>query len=577
MNREITLGSLFDGISGFPLAGQLAGIKTLWTSDVEPFPVRVSEVRFPDAQQLGDVCKINGKEIPPVDIITWGSPCQDLSIGSPTHEGLHGSRSSLFFEAVRIAKEMLEATNGEYPKWCVWENVTGAFSSNKGEDFRQVLESLCQITGRDVHIPGPAKGKWNKAGTILGDGYSLAWRTLDAAGGWGVPQRRRRIFAVLDTGGQRAGKVLFKSEGLSGYSSEMWRTRENTAGTLADSIGAESITAGQGSREESRVKLCLNDQGGQRINVTEDCTSTLRAQTHKHLPIVYENHAHDTRLKELDGSAPPVTTTYGTGGNSKPLVVDEEQENVSNASLRLSNKQVYGVSAYRSNAMMSDNPYSGVYETEESRTVNAGDNSPACHQGGNMVVETYSLQGNMIGRQQKNGPQGSGINEEVSFTLNTVDRHAVVKPSIYSATHSSKQCEFKDRDEISTLCATDCKNPPIVSQAKCQYTVRMLTPLECCRLQGYPDWWCRGLADENPTENEVNKWIDIFNHWYEMNGRITRATPKSVKRFFSRPNTDNAEYRAYGNSVAVPCVFFVLAGIVWAEENTDNTQLKSDK
>ena len=196
MKNNLTLGSLFDGSGGFPLGGLISGITPLWASEVEPFPIRVTTKRLPQVKHLGDVSKIKGDEIPPVDIITFGSPCQDMSIAGK-REGLAGGRSSLFYEAVRIIKEMRCKTNGEYPRFVVWENVPGAFSSNKGEDFREVLKSLCEVKSADVTVPEPPKGKWKNAGNIVADDFSIAWRVLDAQY-WGVPQRRKRIYLVAD-------------------------------------------------------------------------------------------------------------------------------------------------------------------------------------------------------------------------------------------------------------------------------------------------------------------------------------------------------------------------------------------
>ena len=203
------LGSLFDGIAGFPLAGALSGIESVWASEIEPFPIRVSKARFPNMKHLGSVTDINGAEIEPVDIITFGSPCQDLSVVGK-QLGIHeGQRSNLFFEAVRIITEMREATHGVYPRFAVWENVPGAFSSNKGADFQAVLQALCQIRGgADLIIPLPPKGRWLPAGCVVGDGYSLAWRILDAQY-YGVPQRRKRIYLVADFDSERAGEIQF--------------------------------------------------------------------------------------------------------------------------------------------------------------------------------------------------------------------------------------------------------------------------------------------------------------------------------------------------------------------------------
>jgi DNA (cytosine-5)-methyltransferase 1 len=224
----ITIGSLFDGIGGFPLAAQRNGMKAIWASEIEPFPIRVTQIRFPDMKHLGDITKIDGAEIEPVDIITGGSPCQDLSVAGKRAGMKHTdkgdeetTRSGLFMEQVRIVREMREnekrnGRTGEFirPRFMVWENVPGAFSSNKGEDFRAVLEETARIADETVAIPGPAKGKWNTCGCIMGNGWSIAWRVLDAQF-WGVPQRRRRIYLVADFGGQSAPEVLFKREGNS--------------------------------------------------------------------------------------------------------------------------------------------------------------------------------------------------------------------------------------------------------------------------------------------------------------------------------------------------------------------------
>ena len=205
----MTLGSLFDGSGGFPLAGLLCGIDPLWASEVEPFPIRVTTKRLPKMKHYGDITQMNGADAEPVDIITFGSPCTDLSVAGK-RAGLDGTQSNLFFEAMRIIKEMREKTNGQYPRYAVWENVPGAFSSNKGEDFRAVIEAFCQIKDASATIPRPAK--WSDAGFIMADEYSVAWRCLDAQF-WGVPQRRKRIFLVADFAGQRAGEILLECEG----------------------------------------------------------------------------------------------------------------------------------------------------------------------------------------------------------------------------------------------------------------------------------------------------------------------------------------------------------------------------
>ena len=235
----MTLGSLFDGAGTFPFAGSIFGVVPKWASEIEQFPIEVTKRRLPKMKHLGDIMKIDGTTIEPVDVITFGSPCQDLSVAGQ-RAGLGGERSGLFMEAVRIIKEMRGATNGKYPRYAVWENVPGAFSSNKGEDFRTVLEELCKIKDSTAVIPRPTnnKGKWKTAGLILADGYSIAWRVLDAQF-WGVPQRRRRIFLVADFGGESAGQILFEQEGLSRSFAE---SREKWRGITADTTYGSYIT-----------------------------------------------------------------------------------------------------------------------------------------------------------------------------------------------------------------------------------------------------------------------------------------------------------------------------------------------
>ena len=449
MNKgRLTLGSLFDGSGGFPLGGVLSGIEPVFASEVEPFPIRVTTKRFPNMKHMGDVSKLDGASLPPVDIITFGSPCQDMSVAGK-RAGLDGSRSNLFYEAIRIVKEMRCATNGKYPRFIVWENVPGAFSSNKGADFKAVLESVCSVKADSVSIPVPPKGKWTGAGHIdVADGFDIAWRTVDAQY-WGVPQRRRRIYLVADFSGGCAGKILFESEGLSGYPPQGFCPWKGTAGTSEESLGETGIT------------ICLNDQGGNRMDVTEDVTCTLRAESH-HPPLVFENHSQDSRYTGPLDVAQTVLSTFGTGGNNQPFVVQTPktlkirsgcegggkgaliQENLS-ATLSCNNDQTlfvpvaYGICAKDSNSMRSDNPKSGFYEADTSRCLDQNGGNPNCNQGGIAVV---SVQGSMIGRKDENGPQGDGINEDVSFTLNTIDRHAVAYGIDRAAFNQGKNAQY---------------------------------------------------------------------------------------------------------------------------------------
>lgn len=702
-NKQLTLGSLFDGSGGFPLGGLLTGqITPVWSSEIEPFAIRVTTKRLPQVKHYGDVSAISGADLPPVDIITFGSPCQDMSIAGK-RDGLDGSRSSLFYEAIRIVKEMRCKTNGEKPRFIVWENVPGAFSSNKGQDFKAVLEAVIGVKEPTASVPAPEKKGWPDADYYVGDGWSVAYRVFDAQW-WGVPQRRKRIYLVADFADQSAPEILFNSEGLSRYSAEGFRAWQRAA------AGAEGCT-GEAGCNGAGGRICLNDQGGTQMDVSEDVTGTLRAQEHGHQPcvleaagfctehsadarsigyeeersptlragvvpaaIALENHPADSRVKiSEDGKVQTLTSRCGTGGGNVPMVMDAVENSVESpvkevensptvtlkirsgcegggkgaiwqeeksATLGCNNDQTlfvpkcYGVCSKASHSMMSDNPHSGFYEAETSRTLDRSGGDPTCNQGGICVVEpvaftqnqrdevrdlgeksaalaaepgmkqqTFVLQGNMIGRKDENGPQGDGVNEDVCFTLDATDRHAVCAPEdVYAMTTGSYMQVAKE--VAPTLMARDYKDPTtiapvphlnegvmgtvatgahpsgfngqdafndrlVIDNPEAQltpvtYTVRRLTPTECARLQGFPDWWCRDLGTENPTEEELAFWADVFETHRKI---VTHAkkpkTEKQIRKWLADPYTDSAEYRIWGNGICLANAFFVLAGIAW--------------
>ena len=205
MNSGLTLGSLFDGVGVFPLAASRYGIQAVWASEIEKDPISITKRHFTDMEQVGDITKLDGGKLPPVHIITFGSPCQNLSsIGN--RAGLFGEKSSLFYQAIRIIKEMRDATEHLFPVIAVWENVMGAFSSNDGMDFRAVLSAFT-----DTEIPMPASGRWANAGMVRGAIPDICWRLMDAQH-WARPRlaRRQRIFLVADFGGRRSHEILFK-------------------------------------------------------------------------------------------------------------------------------------------------------------------------------------------------------------------------------------------------------------------------------------------------------------------------------------------------------------------------------
>ena len=693
---DLTLGSLFDGSGGFPLGGMLAGITPVWASEIEPFPIRVTTKRLPFMKHYGDISTMDGGKIDPVDIITFGSPCQDMSVAGK-RAGLDGSRSNLFYEAVRIIKEMRKATGGEYPKWACWENVPGAFSSSGGEDFRCVLECLCGIVDESVSIPKPAK--WANSGEIVGDGYSVAWRVLDAQY-WGVPQRRKRIFLVADFTGGCAGKVLFESEGVSGYTPQGFRPWQRTAENSEACIGPSgigfdgyngSVTNDKAATlgvncgiSTGRNGVVLNDQGGNRMDITEDVTCTLRAEAH-HPPCVMEsagfctehsakargigyeeetsptlragtvpaalaleNHPTDSRVKiSEDGKVQTLTSRMGTGGMNVPLLlkirsgcegggkgplvqtdksatlscnndqtlfepksldfrniaVNEELSATLQAksngghSLNYINPVAYGICAKDSNSMKSSNPKSGFYKADTTRCLDVNGGNPSCNQGGMAVV---ALEGN----GSRPSHRGNGCSEEnVSYTLNAVEQHGVaygldraafnqgrnalfdfavteeVEPTmvakgpgaVAAPTYSSSKASFfteTAEETANTLVATDYKDPPLVNDSDgMEYIVRRLTPTECARLQGFPDWWCSDLGTEHPSDAEIYEWYKIFETYRRITG--TSGKPKSdkqIRKFLKDPHSDSAEYKMWGNGVALPCVYFVLSGIAWAAQ-----------
>ena len=291
---QFTMGSLFSGSGGFELASTLCGIEPVWCSEIEPFPIKVTKARFPNMKHYGDISTLNGADLEPVDLITGGSPCQDMSVAgkrqgmskqcpncgytavSNTEDRtcpecgaeLEYTRSGLFMEQIRVVKEMREKYGK--PRFMLWENVTGAFSSNGGEDFRAVLEETARIKDKSVVIPRPEKGKWQNAGLIVGDGYSIAWRVLDAQY-WGVPQRRRRIALVADFGGECAGEILFKREGLCRNFTESRKAWQGVARGSEKSIGEagrNGITAGFCTEHSAQARG---------IGYEEEISPTLRA------------------------------------------------------------------------------------------------------------------------------------------------------------------------------------------------------------------------------------------------------------------------------------------------------------
>lgn len=562
----MTLGSLFDGIGGFPLAAVHCGGVPVWASEIEPFPMRVTKLRFPDMIHVGDITKLDGAKLPPVDVICGGSPCQDLSVAG-LRKGLAGERSGLFMDQVRIAKEMRaederRGVSDDFirPRYLVWENVPGAFSSANGEDFRAVIEEIVHIKDSTCHVPRPDTGRWESAGAaILGDQFSLAWRVLDAQY-WGVAQRRRRIFLVADFGGLTAPKILFEQERLlrdpaegqgqgKGVTTAAGNSSADSGGSRVaeekqvdifafhinqreETINLNGISGAlmattnmqmqtfvaEGMRKfESAEKkeecLCLNDQGGERMDVSVDITATLRAGMSGHPPLVMGIQQGSAGTEEIPD--PALTEEAETGGNNQQILFEN-----------------HGIDAR----------YTGPHEvapTMSARYGTGGNNVPLVSD----MPESYCIAGNIIDREVQNGGNGLGCQPDISYTLTSADRHAVFSrqrsdeflQNRVTATQSARQhkdatdlvCE-PYQNTVGTIGYTDHKgiNNQYVSEDKCivenRKLIRRLTPLECERLQGFPD------------------------HWTDIPGA-----------------SDSARYKALGNSVAIPCVDFVLRGIAY--------------
>ena len=619
------LMSLFDGSGGFPLAASLCGIEPVYASEVEPYPIAVTKSRFPNMKHLGDVSRIKGAEIEPVDIITFGSPCQDMSVAGKRAGLKHTAvgdeettRSGLFMEAIRIIKEMRVKTNGIYPRFAVWENVPGAFSSNRGEDFRTVLEEFIRVKEKDAVMPDVPKAGWPYADCYSGNGWSLAYRVFDAQY-WGVPQRRRRIYLVADFRGQRAGEILLKPEGLrrnsaqSGtHGQETARCAKNSVGTAIggvdrynqsflpglaqtlrapgggdctptvlapvavychqgngidragkcltaysfDSLSSNSMksknphsgcraveiakTLDTGYPDPSKnqggiaivEKIILDDQGGQQISVCTDGKSpTLRAEAHGNAPYVINKKTlvYDTRGNGAGETVPTITGDHNNRVTDYTCLAITRCYDIGEARLRTPSEYI-----------------------EKSPTITA-----RCGTGGNNVPGVvYCLQGNGIDRADTAGCNGKGWKEDTSYTLNTID-----KPAVVCAQKS--YTEFKDESTLSTLKATGGSygggSENIVVK---NYIVRRLTPTECARLQGFPSWWGIVNPVENLTDEDYAFWLDVRNTYAEINGKATKEyTREQMLAWYNKLHSDSAEYKMWGNGIALPNALYVMQGI----------------
>ena len=594
MNKEqLTLGSLFDGIGGFPYAASFYGIRPLWASEIIPECISVTQKHFPEMEHVGDITKLYGGTLPPVDIITFGSPCQDLSVASGKRLGLAGERSGLFLEAVRIIREMQEATNGEYPKFALWENVPGALSSSSRRDFKAVLEAFTE-----AEVPMPGSGRWANAGMVRGRGADLAWCVYDAQY-FGTAQRRRRIFLIADFRGQRSGEILFVPKSLSGYFAAGGTPRQGPAAYAQSGAGTagagdvipaismrircgcegggkgpllqieKSGTLATGNDQylfapKDAVEI-LNDQGGDSLCVEKGGVSpTLRSQTHGNLPITAyaiqgsmiggEDSPHAVTNSGCTAQFPP-DAMVGINGNLAGTLLasyykgtgmrcGRERDVVLCASSGQSHAEILRELSPTLNCA-SEQPYivrPDGSEQEQPIVTHPQIAGTLCASGAGL--SRPAGQGNELdfcvmsaGFKHKAGCQSGsiGFQEETAPTLLAGQQSAVMKAcliggaAVMEAQTAAVDCRnLRETDEVSgTLLAKaasggyslNYQNP--VRTGLC---VRRLTPTEAERLQGYPDGWTEAGADGSPI-------------------------------------SDTKRYQMLGNSIAVPCVAYIMQGI----------------
>lgn len=529
-------------------------------------------------KNYGDVCLINGCKVEAVDCVIGGSPCQNLSVAG-NRKGLEGSESRLFLEQMRVVKEMRQATGFQKPRYMVWENVVGALSCNKGKDFQCVLNECVETAilgkinlnkgtkdgeenfteedrdGRETGIPDvpmPKDGKWPKSGILYDDmgRWSIAWRVHDAQY-WGVAQRRRRIALVCDFGGMSAPEVLFESQSVSGDFNTCDSQGKGTSRASDECITeSDKVWDARGSGDGN---LCSTITGGHDSSITDytnvvvqkEETYSVNGDSHESgISVVSEvSHALKTTTKEsvfVEQGSEDVSYCQSYPciciGNGQAHVTEHYTEEVSQTlncmhdPMTILDPCAYQLVGVNSNSMKSSNPNSGCYETEQAGTITTNGCVPN-NQGGTAIMEpVIPFEGNGC----RDSHKGDGWStEQVSYTLNTVERHGVAYGEIESSSEShpvvvdraafnqGKNAQFDIKiEETETVPSMVARGPHAVAQPV-HYRVRRLTPLECTRLQGYPDGWV-----------DLGDWID--------------SKGKKHKE------ADAPKYKALGNSIALP-------------------------
>lgn len=483
-------------------------------------------------KHLGDITKIHGDQIEPVDCITFGSPCQGLSMAGK-RLGFDDDRSVLFLDAARIIKEMRTATNGMYPTFAVWENVPGAFSSNSGEDFRAVLEELARIEQPDVSIPRPSGrgGRWSRAGAIAGNGWSLAWRQLDAQY-WGVPQRRKRIALVVDFAGQRAGEILFERESLPGHPNQSIPTWQSIAGLAQDSPAGHDRVVGAGSFGSNGYDGTDSGRGQSETGTGGSSTGEERQDGRTRFEEATQTFAVDCRNGRMEAEISGTLQAKENGGYS----------------LNFQNPIAYTL---KIRSGCAGGGKGALVQTEKSATLSTLQDQTL------FQPVVYDARGNGDG---KIVPTITGDHENriTDYTAIAIERKTFNEQSFSQYKESEKCSTLKAKawnigngneclvaektsvavdvyngavtgDKTATL---TCKNDgsssgPLVAEKTIRWIVRRLTPVECERLQGYPDGW-----------TDIGEWVDT----------------KGKKH---KP-ADSPRYKALGNSIALPQWFWIV-------------------
>ena len=529
MREVITLGSLFDGIGGFPLCAALSGVTPIWAAEVDAACVALTKQRFPDMLHYGDVSKIHGEELPPVDIITFGSPCQDLSkagkqkgIKNKNMGDSETTQSGLFIEAIRIVYEMRKATHGRYPTFIVWENVPGAFSSNHGHDFQTVLQ---EITKAD--IPMPASGKWANAGMVRGGAICAAWRLFDAQY-WGVPQRRKRIYLVGSFGSDCAAEILFKPDSVRRYltpsgAQRAYSGRCSDAGTersqfIFDGRGngngqiAPTMTGDHNNRITDYSAIVLQSFGFHGWNSVTAAGVELRKEQ---APTLTAKKQADTLVK-----------TYGFPLGFRPeniRLYEEKATTICNGTRPgFCNGVVIGIDTYNQ-----------AVTGDKAKTLLSAHQDPD-----GLPCVMYTLDWNSLNSSKKSRYSLGILKSCISPTM--------IAKGTSGVSYEMFRCTDENR-----------------SNGNSAWCVRRLTPKESERIQGYPDDWTVLSKIESMTDEEYEFYKAVYITDKETKGKSVRRVPtkKQLINWHNKLDVDGTRYRQLGNSLAIPCALRVIGYI----------------